>query len=49
MDGDSSYLTYLTQKLTLRLEEVNAEREAKGEGPLCEADGTPVTFVSEDD
>lgn len=49
MDGDSSYLTYLTQKLTQRLEEVNAEREAKGEGPLCEADGTPVTFVSEDD
>ena len=49
MDGDSSYLTYLTQKLTQRLEEVNAEREAKGEGPLCEADGTPVTFVSEDE
>ena len=44
MDGDSAYLTFLAQKMAQRLEEVNAERAAQGEGPLCEADGTPVSF-----
>lgn len=44
MTGDSAYLSYLVEKLAKRLEEVNAEREARGESPLCEADGTPVSF-----
>lgn len=44
MTGDSGYLEYLMDKMTLRLDEVNAERAARGEGPLCEADGTPVTI-----
>lgn len=45
MSGDMAYLNYLYDKMTARLAEVNAEREAKGEGPLSEADGTPVTFA----
>lgn len=44
MTGDNMYLTYLAQKMTKRLAEVNAEREAKGQGPLAEADGTVVTI-----
>lgn len=44
MTGDGGYLYYLIDKMNQRLEEVNAERAARGEGPLCEADGTLVSF-----
>lgn len=44
MEGDSAYLSFLAQKMAQRLDEVNAERAARGEGPLSEADGTPVSF-----
>lgn len=44
MTGDSGYLTYIYEKMVARLEEVNAEREANGEGPLSEVDGTVVSF-----
>lgn len=44
MTGDSGYLSYVYDKMVECLEEVNAEREAKGEGPLSEADGTVVSF-----
>lgn len=44
LTGDRLYYSYLAQKLAKRLAEVNAEREARGEGPLCEADGTPVSI-----
>ncbi len=42
MTGDSEYLVYMTQKMSKRLAEVNAERAAQGKEPLAEADGTPV-------
>ena len=44
MTGDGAYRSYLIEKLSKRLDEVNAERQEKGESPLCEADGTPVSF-----
>lgn len=44
MTGDSGYLSYLYDKMNQKLADVNAERESKGEGPLCEADGSPVNF-----
>lgn len=44
MTGDGAYRSYLIEKMSKRLEEVNAERQEKGESPLCEADGTPVSF-----
>jgi len=47
MTGDSMYLNYLAQKLAKRLTEVNAEREAQGQGPLTESDGTVVSIPVE--
>jgi len=44
MEGDSNYITYIIYKLMAELAEVNEERAAQGLGPLCEADGTEVSF-----
>lgn len=43
--GDSNYLKYLVRKMSKRLDEVNAERVAKGLDVLKEADGTIVEIV----
>lgn len=45
MTGDSNYLMYLLRKMSKRLDEVNAERASRGEGPLTEADGTVVEIA----
>lgn len=45
MTGDSNYLMYLLRKMAKRLDEVNAERESRGEGPLTEGDGTVVEIT----
>ncbi len=45
MTGDANYLTYLLRKMSKRLDEVNAERASRGEGPLTEADGTVVEIA----
>ncbi len=45
MTGDSNYLMYLLRKMSKRLDEVNAERASRGEGPLTEADGTIVEIA----
>lgn len=42
--GDSGYVVYLVVKLYKALQAENAERAARGLGPLSEADGTPITF-----
>ena len=47
MTGDSEYLMYMTQKMTRRLEAVNAERATQGLPPLAEADGTPVVIMED--
>lgn len=47
MTGDSMYLNYLAQKLAKRLAEVNVEREAQGQEPLTEPDGTVVSIPAE--
>lgn len=44
MTGDSSYLTYIAQKLASVLAEVNADRQARGLDVLREADGTEVSL-----
>lgn len=44
MEGDSQYLQYILTKVVNELAELNAERAAQGLGPLCEADGTEVSF-----
>ena len=41
---DNGYIVYLAVKLYKALEAENAERAARGEGPLCEEDGSPITF-----
>ena len=43
--GDSNYLKYLVRKMSQRLDEVNAERVAKGLDVLKESDGTVVEIV----
>lgn len=42
--GDSGYLSYLTTKLGIWLNEENERRQAQGLDILREADGTPVEF-----
>ena len=37
----------MTQKMTRRLEAVNAERATQGLPPLTEADGTPVVIMED--
>lgn len=44
LDGDFGYIQYLTMLLAQRLNEVNAERTAKGLDVLREADGKAVKF-----
>lgn len=43
-NGDSGYISYLAQSLARKLAALNAERAARGEGPLAEADGTQVSI-----
>ena len=42
--ADYLYASSIRTKAIAELRRVNEEREARGEGPLCEADGTPVKF-----
>lgn len=42
--ADYLYASSIRTQAIAELKRVNAEREARGEGPLCEADGTPVKF-----
>jgi hypothetical protein len=48
MGGDAQYIDYLVNLYRLKLAELNEAREANGEGPLREADGTPVDFLEDD-
>ncbi|MGN0282931.1 MAG: DUF4843 domain-containing protein [Prevotella sp.] len=42
--ADQNYMFYLSNWFQLELDKENVEREARGEGPLCEANGTIVYF-----
>lgn len=44
VDGDSGYFQYLYNKMVVALDQLNAERIAKGLGALSEEDGTPVVL-----
>ena len=44
LKADYLYATSIRTQARTELKRVNEERAARGEGPLCEADGTPVTF-----
>ena len=44
-NGDSGYVDYMISWFAQRLEEENAAREAAGEEPYTEEDGTPVDFT----
>ena len=45
MTGDRNYVYYILRKMAKRLNEVNAERASRGEGPLTEEDGTVVEIA----
>lgn len=42
--ADQNYMFYLSTLFQSELDKENAEREARGEGPLCEANGDVVYF-----
>ena len=42
--ADQNYMFYLSSFFQSELDKENAAREARGEGPLCEANGDVVYF-----